>query len=356
MVDLTQWYASVGAISLTYIMYANFFCGMCADMTSAPAGPLKVFAPAGGGGFGLRVCCALGVATSPVEQATFEDGERSARPLDDVEGCDVFVVQSLHADPLGSVHDKLCQLLFFIGTLKDAGAARVSAVVPYLAYARQDRQTRPRGPVATRYVAALFEAAGADVVITVDVHNVAAFQNAFRCRTVNVDPARLFAECVAPSVEDAGITVVAPDAGAIPRAHQFRLALGARLGQQVIAAFVEKHRDGKELSGGLLVGDVEGRHAIIVDDMIGTGATIARAAAACRNRGARSVDAVATHGLFTAGAQHTLAGMIDRLWVSDTVPPFRLEQGPVREMLQVVAVAPLLGEVILSIHGVSGSI
>lgn len=318
-------------------------------MASAPASPLKVFVAAGGAGLGQRVCRELGVAAGAIGQDLFEDGERSAWPLEDVDGCDAYVVQSLHADPLGSVHDKLCQLLFFIRALKDAGAARVTAVVPYLAYARQDRQTRPRGPVATRYVAALIEAAGVDVVITVDVHNVAALQNAFRCRTVNVEAAPLFADRVAPPA--GAVTVVAPDAGAIPRAGRFRQALSAALGQPVAAAFAEKHRDGHELSGGLLVGEVEGRHVVIVDDMIGTGATIARAAGACRKAGAIAVDAVATHGLFTAGAQVALAGAVGRLWVSDTVPPFRPEQGPLREMLRVAGIAPLLADAIRAVHG-----
>ncbi|MES2759938.1 MAG: ribose-phosphate diphosphokinase [Pseudomonadota bacterium] len=320
-------------------------------MASAPASTLKVFVPAGGAGLGQRVCRELGVPAGAIGQDLFEDGERSAWPLEDVDGCDACVVQSLHADPLGSVHDKLCQLLFFIGALNDAGAARVIAVVPYLAYARQDRQTRPRGPVATRYVAALIEAAGADVVITVDVHNVAALQNAFRCRTVNVEAAPLFVDRVAPPAEKAAVTVVAPDAGAIPRAARFRQALSAALGQPVAAAFAEKHRDGHQLSGGLLVGEVEGRHVVIVDDMIGTGATIARAAGACRKAGAMTVDAVATHGLFTAGAQVVLAGAVGRLWVSDTVPPFRIEQGPLREMLRVAGIAPLLADAIRAVHG-----
>jgi ribose-phosphate pyrophosphokinase len=319
--------------------------------TAPDAGLLRMFVLDGANALGLRVCGELGMPPSAHEESSFEDGERNARPLDDVQGCDAYVLQSLHADPLASVHDKLCRLLFFIGALKDAGAARVTAVVPYLAYARKDRQTRPRDPVATRYVAALFEAAGTDVVMTVDVHNLAAFQNAFRCRTVHVEAASLFVAHLAPWAGEGAITVVAPDAGAVARAGQFRKALSATLGRPVAAALAEKHRDGRELSGTLLAGELEGRHAVIVDDMIGTGATMARAAAACRRAGALSVDAVATHGLFTAGAQQALAGVIDRLAVTDTVPPFRLEQGPVREMLRVAGVAPLLADAIGRAHG-----
>ena len=107
---------------------------------------------------------------------------------------DVYVVQSLHGGPSESANDKLCRLLFFIGALKDAGAARVTAVVPYLCYARKDRRTKPHDPVITRYVAGLFEAVGADRVVTLDVHNPVAFENAFRCRTITATAAPLFVD------------------------------------------------------------------------------------------------------------------------------------------------------------------
>jgi ribose-phosphate pyrophosphokinase len=314
------------------------------------AGPLRVFVLDGAPALGLRLCRELGVAADAHEESVHADGECSARPLCDVDGCDVFVLPSLHADPLASVHDKLCRLLFFVGTLKDAGAARVTAVLPYLPYARQDRQTSARGPVATRYVATLIEAAGADAVVTVDVHNVAAFQNAFRRRTIHLEAAALFAGHVA-AWEQGDVVVVAPDAGGIGRAGHFRQLLAVALGRPVAAAFAEKHRDGRVLSGTLLAGDVAGRHAIIIDDIIDSGATVARAAAACRRMGALTVSAVATHGLFTAGAALALGGLVDRLVVSDTVPPFRLEQGPLRAMLQVVGVAPLLADAIRALHG-----
>lgn len=317
-------------------------------MSAVNAGPLRVFVLDGAPALGLRVCRELGVDADAHEDTGHADGERSARPLVDVDGCDVFVLQSLHADPLASVHDKLGRLLFFISTLKDAGAARVSAVLPYLAYARQDRQTSARGPVATRHLATLIEAAGADAVVTVDVHNQAALQNAFRRRSVHLEAAALFASHVAASAEG-DLVAVAPDAGAIGRAGQFRQLLATTLGRPVAAAFSEKHRDGRRLGGTLLAGEVEGRHAIIVDDIIDSGATVARAAAACRRMGALTVAAVATHGLFTAGAALALGGLVERLVVSDTVPPFRLE-GPLREMVQVVSVAQLLAGAISKLH------
>ncbi len=131
------------------------------------------------------------------EDRRFEDGEHKLRPLVDPRGDDVYVLCSLHGGPHESPHDKLCRLLLFIATLREHGAARVTAVVPYLAYARKDRQTKPFDPVTLRYVAQLFEAVGTDQVIVLEAHNVAAFQNAFRCTTLHLDAHRAFDATVA---------------------------------------------------------------------------------------------------------------------------------------------------------------
>ena len=139
--------------------------------------------------FGATVSRALGVPPAPHEERLFEDGEHKCRPLASVRGRDVFVVQSLYGETGESGNDKLCRLLFFIGALKDAAAARVTALVPYLCYSRKDRKSKPRDPVTTRYVATLFEAVGTDRVVTLDVHNLAAYQNAFRCRCENLEAA-----------------------------------------------------------------------------------------------------------------------------------------------------------------------
>ena len=220
---------------------------------------------------------------------------------------DVFVIHSLYGEPAQSANDKLVRLLFFIGALKDAAAGRVTAVVPYLAYARKDRKTKARDPVTTRYVACLFEAVGTDCVVTLDVHNLAAFQNAFRCRTENLEANSLFVAHFAPLVRDAEVAVVSPDAGGIKRAEQFRNRLADALQRPVGAAFAEKYRSAGVVSGEALVGDVGGKVAIIIDDLISAGTTIARAAQACRDHGATRVLAAASHGLFAGAANAVLA-------------------------------------------------
>jgi ribose-phosphate pyrophosphokinase len=314
---------------------------------------LRVFVLNDSSEFGTRVCQALGLAASVHEEREFDDGEHKARPLAEVGGCDVYVLQSLHGDPLHSANDKLCRLIFFIGALRDAGAARVTAVLPYLAYARMDRRTQSCDPVTTRYVAALFEAVGTDAVMTVDVHNLSAFQNAFRCRTEHIETQALLACAVAPLLTGRAVSVAAPDAGATHRAEAFRQALVREIGSSVGTAFAEKHRSADALRGELLAGDVEGKEVVIVDDLIASGQTLARTATSCAQRGAARVIAAVSHGLFTGDAAALLeASPIDLLLATDTVPPFRLGQGPFRDQLHIVGVAPLLAEAIrLAHHG-----
>src|SRR5271157_3325629 len=148
------------------------------------AKPFKLFALEASKELGASIAARLGARLAAHEERDFEDGEHKARPLEPVAGADVYVIHSLHGDPIQSPNDKLCRLLFFIGALKDAGANRVTGVVPYLCYARKDRRTKSLDPVTTRYVASMFEGVGTDAIVTLEVHNPAAFENAFRCRTI----------------------------------------------------------------------------------------------------------------------------------------------------------------------------
>jgi ribose-phosphate pyrophosphokinase len=268
------------------------------------------------------------------------------RPLDAVGEANVYVVQSLHSGPLETANDKLCRLLFFIGALKDAGAARVTAVVPYLCYARKDRRTKPNDPVTTRYVAGMFEAVGTDCVVTLEVHNPVAFENAFRCRTISLTTTPLFVD-YARALKDEKLSVVSPDTGGDKRAELFREALETALGRPVGKAFAEKHRSAGIVSGNLFVGDVAGATALVLDDLISTGGTLLRAARAARLAGARRVIALVTHGLFMAGAAEVLADpAIERLVITDAVPVFRLAAGTVHDKLDILPSAPLLAETI----------
>ena len=304
--------------------------------------------------FGERVATKLAISLTEHEEREFEDGEHKARPLESVRGRDVYVLQSLYGDPAQSANDKLVRLLFFLGALRDASAGRLTAVLPYLCYARKDRRTKRRDPVSTRYVAALLEAVGTNHVVTLDVHNLAAYENSFRIPADHLEAKKLFVEYFAPTVGGNEIAVVSPDIGGVKRAEAFREALERRLGRQVARAFMEKQRSSGVVSGDRLVGEVAGRTVIIIDDLISSGTTLARAAAACQ--GARRIYAAAAHGLFAQKAGEVLgASAIDEIVVTDTVPAFRIESSRARDKLKVVDSAPLFAEAIRRMHS-GGSI
>lgn len=307
---------------------------------------MLVFAPTHTRDFGQRVAAALAVELAPCEEREFEDGEHKARPLADVRGQDCFVIQSLHGDPAASANDKLARLLFFAGALRDHGAARVTAVVPYLAYARKDRTTQPWDPVTTRYVAQLFEAVGIHSVITLEVHNVAAFQNAFRIPTLHLESAAVHARRAGELAGSGAVVVASPDPGGVKRAQLFRETLEAHLQRSFGAAYLEKRRSAGVVSGSLLAGDVQGATVFLVDDLISTGGTLLRAAQTCLAAGAAKVHAFAAHGLFNVGANEVIANpALTSTIVTDSVPPFRLGAAA-RERIEVVGAAPLFAQAI----------
>lgn len=314
------------------------------------SGPL-LFGLAQSRAFAERIAAHLGTALAPHEEREFEDGEHKTRPLVSVRGCDCFVYHNLYGEPQASANDRLCRLLFFCAALKQNGAARVTAIAPYLPYARKDRQTKPRDPVTSRYVAQLFEAVGVDRVVVLDVHNLAAFQNAFRIEAISLTARPLFLRHLLPRLSGAEPVVVSPDAGGAKRAEAFRELLEAHLNHPVPLAFLEKKRSSGVVSGEAVVGEVEGRIAVVIDDIVASGTTMRRAAEALRRQGARSVIACATHGLFTEGAQAVLeSGAFDAFLVTDTIPPFRLPAEVARDRVSPVETAPLLAEAIRRLH------
>lgn len=312
--------------------------------------PLKLFILDATRTFGDEIAQIGQFTVARHEERVFEDGEYKVRPLEAVAGCDVYVVQSLHAGPDASADEKLNRLLFFIGALKDAGAAKVTAVTPYLCYARKDRRTKWQDPLTSRYVATLFEAVGTDAIVTMDVHNEAAFENAFRCRTVALTAAPLFVE-YAMSLSRENLCVISPDPGGVKRAQLFREALEKASGREVGRGYVEKRRSAGTVSGDILAGDIKDATALIVDDLVASGGTLQRAAQAARLAGARNVIALATHGLFMTGAAAMLSdNAIDRITVTDIVAPFRLKEDPVLKKIDVLSAAGLFAQAIRRLH------
>lgn len=322
-----------------------------------PADHIRVFALSGSEELGKAVAGAAEVGLAPHEERDFEDGEHKARPLVSVRGTDVYVIHSLAGDDEASANDRLVKLLFFLAACRENGAARVTAVVPYLAYSRKDRQTKARDPVTTRYAAALFEAVGTDRIVTLDVHNFAAFQNAFRCESIHLNTRRLFVPVVSRLADDLPATIVSPDGGGVKRAQLLKEMVEAETSKSVGFAFVEKRRSRGVVSGDLFAGEVDGAAAFIVDDMISTGGTMLRAAEDCRQRGARSVYALAAHGLFREGAVKLFESpAIDKVVVTDSVASAeRWKSDHSASKLEIVSAGPLLGEAIMRLQ-TNGSI
>jgi ribose-phosphate pyrophosphokinase len=308
--------------------------------------PLRLFALEASRRLGQEIADHLGLPLSSLEEREFEDGEHKSRPLESVDGADVYVVQNLYGRPERSANDNLCRLLFFLGAVRDAGASRITVVAPYLCYARKDRRTKPRDPVTTRYLAMLFEAMGTDAVVTLEVHNPTAVENAFRCRTVTLTAAPLFAEFVM-QLRDRHLSVVSPDPGGVKRAELYREIFENRCGFAMSRGFVEKRRSAGVLTGEVFAGDVAGRTVLIVDDLISTGHTLLRAARAVRAAGARRVLALVTHGLFMPGSADVVADPgIDCFVVTDNVPLRGPGLDALREKIEVLPCSGLLAEAI----------
>ncbi|MGY5851100.1 ribose-phosphate diphosphokinase [Salegentibacter sp. F14] len=311
---------------------------------------MVVFALENSREFGEKVAQDLGLTLSAHEEREFEDGEHKSRPLENVRNQDVFIIQSLHGGGQGSVNDMLCRLLFFVGAVKDASAKSISVVVPYLCYARKDRRTKPRDPVTIRYVAQLFEAMGIDRIVNIDVHNLQAFQNAFRCKTEHLEAKNIFAAYFHEKLKGEEIAVMSPDFGGVKRADEFRKVLERHSGKNLPLLIMEKMRSKGVISGETIVGQAKGKNVIIIDDLIASGSTMLRAAKACLNLGAHSVYAVATHACFSSKASEILIDdAFEQIVISDSIP-LNFTQSKLQRKIKVLSVAPLFAEAIKRIQ------
>ncbi|MEA5558043.1 ribose-phosphate diphosphokinase [Nodularia spumigena] len=318
-----------------------------------PHDELLLFSLDGELGPGSEIATRLGGALAAHEERAFDGGEHKTRSLVNVRGRDCWVLASLDGTADRSANDKLCRLLFFVGALREASARTVSVVVPYLCYSRKERQTKARDPVTTRSIAQMFEALGTDRVVTLDVHDLAAFQNAFRCRTDHLEATSLFVEHVVQLAGGRPVTVVAPDIGGVKRAARFQEQLATALGCPVELAFTEKYRSRGRLTGrDAVLGEVEGRVTVVYDDMIGSGGTMRRVASTLAGRGADEIHLAATHGLFTLEAAALFGdAAVTSVIVTDSVAPGRLERSVVGDRLTVLGLAPLLADAISAMHG-----
>jgi ribose-phosphate pyrophosphokinase len=299
----------------------------------------------------LQISRSTGLERVPIEERPFEEGEFKLRPLESVRDRTVFVVHSLAGSRDLPVALRLIRLLFLLFGLRDAGAAKRIALIPYLTFARKDRRTQVRDPVNTRYIAELLESTAVDRVVALDVHNPAAFDNAFRIPTDHLSCAPMFVDHFATRFAGQSLAVASPDVGGVKRAQRFRELLEKRVQHPVELAFIEKRRALGSVETGRAVGDVKDRHAIVLDDLCATGGTLIRAADVLRAAGAASVSVAFTHAPNERGLEAlTQAPAISHIVVSDSVgSDSHLASFSSHAAVHILSIAPLLAQVVMRI-------
>jgi ribose-phosphate pyrophosphokinase len=289
----------------------------------------------------------LRASLAELEEKSFADGEFSLRPVTAVHNRSVVLIQSLYRDQNKSVADKLCELLLLSSTVRNAGAREMILLAPYLCLSRSDRPMAFQGPVFSRSVAELIEACGFHQIITMDVHNPASYHSAFRCPAINVSAMDSFARHIHDTWGLDRPAVVSPDLGGIKRCESFRAALREYTGFEPELCIASKQRSDHVVEDRIVSGSVSGRDAILVDDMISTGSTLAHAIQACMNQGARRIFVAATHGLFAAEAESLLSRLpIEKLLLANTVVPYHLENPGLKERVEILNTAPVFAQVL----------
>jgi ribose-phosphate pyrophosphokinase len=307
--------------------------------TSVPANydkRLMVFAGRGSQELGHKIAGKLGLALGQVELKTFSNGEVYCRYQESIRGADVFIVQSTHAP----VNRNLMELLLMIDAAQGASAHRIIAVTPWYGYSRQDKKSMPREPISARLVARMLETAGADRVLTMHLH-AGQVQGFFQIPVDHLIARPMLTQFFLDKLVPEEYVAVSPDAGRAKLAEKFAGELGVR------PAFITKSRPEHNVAeAGYVVGDVEGKAAILVDDMIDTAGTLVEAARVLREAGAARVYATATHGVFSGPAFERLAGPdIEEIVVTDTIP--LSPDAP--DKIKVLSVADILARSIRSI-------
>lgn len=280
------------------------------------------------------------------------DGEAYTVSQTNVRGCDVYVVASLYGDEEECVDQKFMKAAIFINALRHASAERITLIAPYLCYARQDRKTESRAPIATQAVAMMLEAVGIDRLLTMDVHNQGAEQNAFRVPIDILEARKPLADTIAKDLaKQEDLCLLSPDAGGVSRTKAMQQSLSRRLMRDIDIVYADKTRIDASNVEVRIVGDVAKKWVVVVDDMISTGGTIQEIEIAVREANGVLWGVAATHGLFVDGAETKLKS-IPRIYVTDTIPPFRLAENRVR----VVSTTRMFAEAIRRIHTEGGSI
>ena len=285
-----------------------------------------------------NICDYLNLPLGSIQVRRFSDGEIFVEIGENVRGKDVFVMQST----CSPVNDNLMELLIIMDALRRASARRMTAVIPYYGYARQDRKVAPRVPISAKLVADLITAGGAKRVLTMDLH-AAQIQGFFNIPVDHLFAAPVLLNYIKDHFQN-DLVIVSPDVGGVERARAFAKRLNAQI------AIIDKRRDGPNSSEVMnIVGKVEGSNVIILDDMVDTAGTLAKASVALAEHGAKRIYACATHPVLSGPAlERIMNSPMDQLVVTDTIP--LTDTAKASPKIKVLSVAPLFGEAIKRIH------
>jgi ribose-phosphate pyrophosphokinase len=285
-----------------------------------------------------EVCDYLGINPGKITTKTFSDGETLVEIGENIRGRDVFVLQSTCTP----VNDNLMQLLIIMDALRRASAKRITAVIPYYGYARQDRKVKPRVPISAKLVADLITASGANRVVSLDLH-AGQIQGYFNIPVDNIFIAPILLKYIRHYFYN-NLVIISPDAGGVERARAFAKRLDASI------AIIDKRREAPNVSEAMnIVGEVEGKTAVILDDMVDTAGTLTQAATALKKRGTAGIYACCTHPVLSGPAiQRIEESDIDKLVVTNTIPLSGLAKEC--RKITVLSVGELLGETIKRIH------
>ncbi|MGB9761780.1 MAG: ribose-phosphate pyrophosphokinase [Caldimicrobium sp.] len=300
---------------------------------------LKIFSGSANPELAEKICKYLATPLGHSTLKRFSDGELFVEIEENVRGADVFIVQPT----CPPVNENLMELLIMIDAARRASARRITAVIPYYGYARQDRKTAPRTPISAKLVANLIVVAGARRVLTMDLH-AGQIQGFFDIPVDHLYAMPVFLQYIKETFRSEEIVIVSPDAGGVERAREYAKRLNA------LMAIVDKRRPRPNESEVMnIIGDVKDKIAIIIDDMVDTAGTICKAAEALLDKGAKEVYAIATHPVLSGKAVERIAASpIKAMIVSDTIP--LKEEAKAIGKIQVLSVANLLGEAIRRIH------
>jgi ribose-phosphate pyrophosphokinase len=299
---------------------------------------MKLFGGTSNPGLTVEVCEYLGVEPGQIMAGTFSDGETQVEIGENIRGKDAFVLQSTSTP----VNDNLMQLLIIMDALRRASAKRVTAVIPYYGYGRQDRKVKPRVPISAKLVADLITVSGASRVVSMDLH-AGQIQGYFNIPVDNIFAAPILLKYIQNHFDD-HLVIVSPDAGGVERARAFAKRLDASL------AIIDKRRDAPNVSRAMnIIGEVEEKTVIILDDMVDTAGTLAQAAVALKDRGCAEIYACCTHPVLSGPAIERIeASPINKLVVTNTIP--LKADAETSEKIISLSVAEILGETIKRIY------